>query len=167
MTYLLRFTILMLKKLVRIIKIFQLTELEDIFFIKYNCLKGIKIPIYGDGKNVRDWLHVSDHVRALKLVMKKGKSSNRYNIGGGKEITNNKLVRSICKKINELNLPAISWDCLNLISYVKDRPGYDFRYTIDYGLIKKELGYIPMAYMQEKLNEVILFYIQEYEYNAY
>lgn len=99
-----------------------------------NAMDGKKLPIYGDGKNIRDWLHVKDHCQAIYLVMKKGKSGEVYNVGGHNERTNNEIVDLIVDKLN------VSRD---LITYVDDRLGHDKRYAIDPTKLEKELGWVP------------------------
>ena len=112
---------------------FQFPEKIIPYFIT-SLLQNKKIPVYGTGKNVRDWLHVDDHCRAIHLVLTKGKPGEIYNIGGGKELTNLELTEIILKQLNK---------DLREMEFVKDRPGHDFRYSIDYTKIKTELGYHP------------------------
>lgn len=126
------------------------------------CLTGSEIPIYGDGSNVRDWLYVSDHVRALKLVMSNGIGGERYNIGGGAEITNLKLVEEICNYINKLNLAHVSWDCNNLITFITDRPSHDYRYAIDDKLIRDKLGYVSKYQFEIYLKRTVQFYLDKF-----
>jgi dTDP-glucose 4,6-dehydratase len=98
------------------------------------------IPIYGDGKNVRDWLYVLDHCKGIDLVFHKGKSGETYNIGGRNERNNLEIVSIICKILDRLK-PLIDRSYKELISFVKDRPGHDRRYAIDATKIEKELGW--------------------------
>jgi dTDP-glucose 4,6-dehydratase len=114
-----------------------------------SVLAGKNVPVYGDGLNVRDWLYVEDHCRALELVMRKGVIGEKYNIGGGEEVANIDLVKMILKTMN------ISG---TMIEYVKDRPGHDRRYSIDCSKIKKELGYEPKFTLEEGLKETIKWY---------
>ena len=111
-----------------------------------NALNDKPIPVYGDGTNIRDWLYVDDHCRALYLVLTKGVAGEKYNIGGGIEISNKEIVRII---LNMLGKPE------SLLEYVKDRPGHDFRYSINYEKIKQELGYQPMMGLTEGLKRTI------------
>ena len=96
-----------------------------------------KIPIYGDGSNIRDWLFVKDHCKILNMILKKGKSQESYNIGGNNEWSNIKLVKKVCKIFNRINP---NYDHYKLISFVKDRSGHDFRYGINNNKLKKLVG---------------------------
>ena len=121
-----------------------------------NALEGKALPVYGDGSNIRDWLYVEDHVRGIELVMTKGRSGETYNIGGNEERANIDIVRTVCREIDEAfvsdpelarrfpNAPAVGGQpSESLITYVKDRPGHDWRYAIDANRIESELGYSP------------------------
>lgn len=114
-----------------------------------NAMDGKKLPIYGDGKNIRDWLHVKDHCQAIYLVMKKGKSGEVYNVGGHNERTNNEIVDLIVDKLN------VSRD---LITYVDDRLGHDKRYAIDPTKLEKELGWVPEYTFDTGIEETIEWY---------
>src|SRR5690606_5789709 len=94
-----------------------------------NALKGKPLPVYGDGCQIRDWLYVDDHVKALELVLKKGFQGETYTIGGNNELRNIDVVKEICRILEELVPSAIRYE--SLITYVKDRPGHDLRYAID------------------------------------
>ena len=124
-----------------------------------NCLKHNKLPIYGKGDNVRDWLYVEDHCEALYKVLINGECGETYNIGGNQEKTNLEIVNTICKildqKLPSSNLSSYS----NLIIYVKDRPGHDFRYAIDATKIKKKLNWKPRYNFNEAMNNTIDWYI--------
>lgn len=115
-----------------------------------NALKNKKLPVYGDGKNIRDWLHVYDHCTAIDLVMKNGKIGDVYNIGGNNEKTNIDIVKII---LDYLNKPE------DLIEFVKDRLGHDKRYAIDSRKIKKELGWKPKYNFESGIIETIEWYL--------
>jgi dTDP-glucose 4,6-dehydratase len=114
-----------------------------------NLLEGKKVPVYGSGENVRDWLHVDDHCRGIYLVLMKGRSGEVYNIGGGRELTNN--------EITSLILHAMGADELS-IEYVEDRKGHDLRYSVDWTKINRELGYQPQVKFEDGLRETIQWY---------
>ena len=114
-----------------------------------NLLEGKKVPVYGDGKNVRDWLHVDDHCRGIHAVLMKGKSGEVYNIGGGRELNN--------LQITKLILEAMGMD-ESSIEYVGDRKGHDLRYSVDWTKIKRELGYEPQVSFEDGLRETIKWY---------
>jgi dTDP-glucose 4,6-dehydratase len=114
-----------------------------------NAVKNKPVPIYGNGMNIRDWLYVSDHCQAIQLVLEKGMPGERYNIGGGTEITNLDLAKIILAKLN------CSED---LISFVKDRPGHDLRYSIDDTKIRTTLGYQPRYSLDRGLDITIDYY---------
>ncbi|KIL43553.1 spore coat protein [Jeotgalibacillus alimentarius] len=116
-----------------------------------NALQGKELPIYGDGSNVRDWLHVRDHCQAIDLVVHKGRPGEVYNIGGHNEKTNNEIVQMITDQLN------VSKD---LITYVADRPGHDKRYAIDPTKITTELGWKPSYYFEEGLKETVEWYLE-------
>ncbi len=109
------------------------------------------LPVYGKGENVRDWLHVKDHCRAIDLVMRKGKPGEVYNVGGHNERTNLMVVKAI---LHALDKPE------SLITYVKDRPGHDLRYAIDPEKIHTELGWLPQISFEEGIVETVRWYIQ-------
>lgn len=121
-----------------------------------SCLKQEIIPVYGDGSNIRDWLHVEDHCRAIQAVIKHGKPGEVYNIGGNNEFKNTDLVKLICQLMDE-QYPQYSPHA-NLIQFVKDRPGHDWRYAIDSSKIKNHLGWIPQCDFIEGLRQTIKFY---------
>jgi len=114
-----------------------------------NLLEGKKVPVYGTGENVRDWLHVDDHCRGIYSVLMKGRSGEIYNIGGGRELTNN--------EITSLVLEAMGAD-ESLIEYVEDRKGHDFRYSVDWTKINRELEYVPQVKFEDGLRETIQWY---------
>jgi dTDP-glucose 4,6-dehydratase len=114
-----------------------------------NLIEGKKIPVYGTGENVRDWLHVDDHCRAIYTVLMNGRSGEVYNIGGGRELTNNEVTSSI--------LEAMDGDDSS-IEYVEDRKGHDLRYSVDWTKINQELGYEPQVKFEDGLKETIQWY---------
>jgi dTDP-glucose 4,6-dehydratase len=120
-----------------------------------NCLKGKELPVYGDGMQVRDWLHVSDHCNAIDTVLHKGKEGEVYNIGGNNEKANIEIVKLI---INTLGKSE------DLIKYVKDRPGHDRRYAIDNTKITTELGWEPEYTFEEGIEETIQWYLDNTEW---
>ncbi|MCX6827219.1 MAG: dTDP-glucose 4,6-dehydratase, partial [candidate division Zixibacteria bacterium] len=122
-----------------------------------NACAGLALPIYGDGKNIRDWLYVEDHCRALDLVFHKGHRGETYNIGGHNEIENIKLVKIICRIIDEI-LADGSEPKEKLISFVKDRPGHDRRYAIDSSYIESQLGWKPLYTFEAGLKKKIKCY---------
>lgn len=121
------------------------------------CLKNEKIPIYGNGKNIRDWLHVNDHVSALLLVFNKGKIGENYNISGNNELTNLEIVYKICQIFDKL-FPKKS-PHNNLISFVNDRLGHDFRYSINNYKIVNNLGFKMKSNFDEELKKTVKWYI--------
>ena len=114
-----------------------------------NLIEGKKVPVYGNGENVRDWLHVDDHCRAIYAVLTKGVSGEIYNIGGGRELSNN--------EITDLILAHMGAD-ESSIEYVEDRKGHDLRYSVDWNKIKTELGYEPQVSFEQGLSETIEWY---------
>jgi len=138
-----------------------------------NLLHGRPLPIYGDGRNVRDWLHVSDHCRGIDLVLEKGRPGEVYNIGGGAESENLKLVETLCAVADEVfgtraELRSRFPDCpaargskaSSLIQFVKDRPGHDRRYAIDCGKIEREAGYRARVTLAAGLRSTVDWYVQ-------
>jgi dTDP-glucose 4,6-dehydratase len=120
-----------------------------------NALDGRPLPIYGDGGNVRDWLHVEDHCRGLLLVLTRGRLGETYNIGGGNERTNLEIVDRICEAVGELKPGA---DPQRLKTFVPDRPGHDRRYAIDATKIRRELGWAPARSFDEGLRAAVRWY---------
>jgi dTDP-glucose 4,6-dehydratase len=114
-----------------------------------NLLEGKKVPLYGTGENVRDWLHVDDNCRGIYTVLMNGKSGEVYNIGGGRELTNNEITSIILKSMGA---------SASNINYVEDRPGHDFRYSVNWKKIYDELGYEPQVKFEDGLKETIQWY---------
>ena len=123
------------------------------------ALRGESIPVYGTGANVRDWLYVRDHAQALILILQKGVSGATYNIGGGMELTNLEVVQRICQHLDRIQPRAQGKPYSELISFVEDRPGHDFRYAIDSSLIRSELGWTPQENFEEGLEKTISWYM--------
>jgi dTDP-glucose 4,6-dehydratase len=122
-------------------------------------LKGEPLPVYGDGQNVRDWLHVEDHARALLLVLEKGRPGETYNIGGGSERTNLQVVEAICDELDRLS-PEPDGPRRALIGFVPDRPGHDRRYAIDASKLQAELGWRAQDSFESRIRKTCLWYAQ-------
>lgn len=122
-----------------------------------NALKGAPIPIYGDGKNIRDWLYVEDHADALLTVLTKGTLGRSYNIGGENEATNLDLVTTICRILDEKRPGNDAY--AEQITFVTDRPGHDRRYAIDPARIRTELGWRPSVTLEEGLEKTVQWYL--------
>ncbi|MEX2601948.1 MAG: dTDP-glucose 4,6-dehydratase [Balneolaceae bacterium] len=127
-----------------------------------HALNHQPIPIYGKGENVRDWLFVKDHCRALAEVFMQGEPGEQYNIGGDNEWSNIELVRMICELLNEEVGEGPDGDYATLISFVEDRPGHDLRYAIDASKIKTSLGWEPSGEFRQNLLETVRWYIRKY-----
>ena len=126
-----------------------------------SALSNKDLPIYGDGSQIRDWLHVEDHCKALEIISLKGKIGRTYLIGGDNEITNKDIVLNICEILQNL-LPTSSKKTdhyKQLIKFVKDRPGHDRKYAIDFKLISKELGWKPQVEFHEGLSRTVKWYL--------
>lgn len=114
-----------------------------------NLMEGKKVPVYGEGKNVRDWLHVDDHCRGIHLALTKGEAGNIYNIGGGTEITNIELTRELLRLMDKDE---------SYLDFVEDRLGHDFRYSVNHEKISRELGYAPKVAFSEGLAATLNWY---------
>ena len=126
-----------------------------------NALEGKPLPVYGDGQQVRDWLYVEDHARALILVAQKGALGQTYNIGGHNEKTNLEVVHRICDLLDERLGPLPnSKSRRELIQFVQDRPGHDVRYAIDAGKIQRELGWTPAETFESGLAQTVDWYLE-------
>ena len=119
------------------------------------AINGKKIPIYGTGKNIRDWIHVSDHCEAIFQVLKNGKKGSSYNISSDNEIDNETIIKKILSLMNKSE---------DVIEYVKDRPGHDFRYSMDSSKIRKELKWLPKIGFDEGLEKTINWYLENQEW---
>ncbi len=129
-----------------------------------NTLKGIELPVYSDGKNIRDWLHVEDHCSALLSVLEKGVSGESYHIGGICEKRNKKVVNLICDYLDEKLGPIRRVPRKGSIRYVPDRPGHDRRYALDISKIKKKLGWEPEVSFEEGMQLTIDWYLQNLQW---
>ncbi|HEV3416213.1 MAG TPA: dTDP-glucose 4,6-dehydratase, partial [Pirellulales bacterium] len=125
-----------------------------------NALEGKPLPVYGDGQNVRDWLFVEDHCRALRMVLAKGTPGEVYNIGGNCERTNLDVVRAIAKVVDRLQPDLAHAPCSKLIRFVEDRPGHDRRYAIDASKIQRELGWRPEQQFESGLELTVAWYLE-------
>ena len=150
---------------------FQFPE-KLIPLITLNALAGRKLPIYGDGMNVRDWLHVEDHCRGIELILAMGRTGETYNIGGGQELPNVEVIEQICHAVDAAfdrdttlaqrfpDAPAANGRrSVELKEYVIDRKGHDRRYAIDESKIRKELGYAPARDFSRGLAETLSWYL--------
>ena len=124
-----------------------------------NCLDGKPLPVYGKGANVRDWLYVEDHVRALCLVNEKGKDGETYNIGGHNERTNLEVVKTVCAILDELRPRLDGTKYESLITYVTDRPGHDLRYAIDPSKLMNDLGWKPQENFDTGIRKTVRWYL--------
>ena len=127
-----------------------------------NAIRGHEIPVYGQGENVRDWLHVSDHVRAMFVMLERGRVGETYAVGGGAEVSNIALVRMICELLDELRPSATAY--AEQIRFVTDRPGHDFRYAIDAGKIERELGWTPQHDFVSGLRSTVSWYLENLDW---
>ena len=125
-----------------------------------NARTGKPLPIYGDGKNIRDWLYVDDHARALWLVLREGRLGETYNIGGHNEKTNLEVVHTLCDTLDELLPDSAYKPHRELITFVKDRPGHDMRYAIDASKIQRELNWTPDETFETGLRKTVLWYLE-------
>ena len=126
----------------------------------HNCLNNKKLPIYGKGENVRDWLYVEDHCEAIKEVLVKGSIGETYNIGGNNEKTNIEIVKTVCSTLDEIKPRKNNSSYKELITFVEDRPGHDFRYSLDISKIKKELNWQPQETFESGIRKTILWYLE-------
>lgn len=117
------------------------------------------LPVYGDGSNIRDWLHVEDHARALRLVVSKGKPGETYCVGGNAERTNLQVVHTICDELDGIRPRTDGKSYRDQITFVTDRPGHDFRYAIDAGKIRTELGWTPQETFETGIASTVRWYL--------
>ncbi len=129
-----------------------------------NAVEGKPLPVYGDGQQIRDWLHVQDHCEAIYLVLKKGRIGETYNIGGVNQPANLTIVETICEILDELLPNSEHAPHKKLITFVKDRPGHDRRYDIDVTKISTELGWKPRRTLSEGLKETVQWYLSHAEW---
>jgi dTDP-glucose 4,6-dehydratase len=126
----------------------------------HRALAGKPLPVYGDGQNVRDWLYVEDHCTALRTVLEKGRLGEVYNIGGGAEMKNLDLVKTLCALLDEAK-PRTGGSYAQLISFVRDRPGHDRRYAMDSRKIQAELGWRPAESFASGLKKTVRWYLDQ------
>lgn len=124
------------------------------------CLAGEPLPIYGDGRQVRNWLHVADHADALIALWRSGRVGEVYNIGGEVELANLDIVKRIGAMVSELKPDLPAGDCQNRIEFVRDRPGHDRRYSVDSTKLQSETGWRPRVAFDEGLRETIRWYLE-------
>ncbi len=132
-----------------------------------NALEGKPLPVYGDGRNVRDWLYVTDHCRAVWQVMQRGRRGETYNIGGRCEKTNLSVVETICDILDDIVPSTDGSSRRKLITFVKDRPGHDLRYAIDCTKIQNELGWIPLESFETGIRKTIDWYLTHQDWVAH
>jgi len=132
-----------------------------------NALEGRELPVYGDGQNVRDWLYVEDHCRALLTVLAGGAPGETYNIGGNQEKSNLEVVQSVCRLLDELSPRADGKPYGDQVVFVKDRPGHDFRYAIDASKIKRMLGWQPAENFESGLRRTVAWYLDNRDWCAH
>jgi len=124
-----------------------------------NALDGKSLPVYGTGQNVRDWLYVEDHCRAILTVLTKGLPGEKYNIGGHNEKTNMSIVHTLCDVLDDKSPRSDGVSYRELITFVKDRPGHDMRYAIDASKIQKELGWVPIETFETGIVKTVEWYL--------
>jgi dTDP-glucose 4,6-dehydratase len=122
-----------------------------------NGLEGKPLPVYGDGRNVRDWLYVGDHCSAIWTIMKHGKTGETYNVGGNTEMENIEIVEMICDVLDEIH--ALNRPRRELITFVKDRPGHDRRYAIDFTKLKQALNWLPATNLETGIRNTVRWYL--------
>jgi dTDP-glucose 4,6-dehydratase len=127
--------------------------------VTLNALEGKPVPVYGDGSNVRDWLYVEDHARALQLIAEQGSVGESYNVGGHNERTNIDVAEQICALVDEL-APDTQGSRARLITFVGDRPGHDLRYAIDASKIERELGWRPQETFETGLRKTVTWFLE-------
>jgi dTDP-glucose 4,6-dehydratase len=131
----------------------------------FNAWQCKTLPVYGDGKNIRDWLYVTDHCLALQAVLERGVPGQTYNIGGRSEMENLAVVHLICSILDEL-APASIGSREQLIRFVKDRPGHDRRYAVDTAKIERELNWFPREHFSTGIRKTIEWYVDNHEWRS-
>lgn len=129
-----------------------------------NAVERKPLPVYGDGSNIRDWLYVKDHCEAIWLIMKLGKKGETYNIGGDNELPNLEVVNTICDRIDAIVPEAGKPPRRELITFVKDRPGHDWRYAIDFSKLRSELSWKPAESFETGIDKTIRWYLGHQEW---
>ncbi|MEY3724806.1 MAG: hypothetical protein RLZZ365_741 [Pseudomonadota bacterium] len=130
----------------------------------HNALKGKSLPVYGDGKQIRDWLYVEDHCDAIRVVLERGRLGETYNIGGNNEKTNISVVETICRILDQLRPRADQKSYLEQITFVKDRPGHDRRYAINASKIASELGWRPKETFESGIQKTVQWYLDHQDW---
>lgn len=130
----------------------------------FNALRGLPIPIYGDGNQVRDWLFVADHCEAIRLVLRSGRPGETYNVGGGNQPTNLEVVRTLCSLLDEMRPARTAY--AEQIQFVRDRPGHDRRYAVNHDRITTELGWRPRESLESGLRRTVRWYLDNPEWVA-
>ena len=125
-----------------------------------NCLAEESLPVYGTGENVRDWLYVDDHCEAIHTIIENGKIGETYNVGGNNEIMNIDIVKTICNILDEIKPSTHLKSYMELITFVTDRPGHDFRYAIDSSKLKNELNWVPKETFETGIKQTINWYLE-------
>jgi dTDP-glucose 4,6-dehydratase len=126
----------------------------------YNALRGEPLPLYGDGRQIRDWLYVKDHCRAVMRVLEEGRVGEVYNVGGHNERTNLEVVRTICSLLDDLAPDSPHAPHESLITFVEDRPGHDRRYAMDTSKIQRELGWTPQETFESGMEKTVRWYLR-------
>ena len=129
-----------------------------------NALGGKPLPIYGDGRNVRDWLYVRDHCTAVWTIMKRGKTGETYNVGGNSEMENITIVEMICNILDDMRPLNTGGTLKDLITFVTDRPGHDRRYAIDFTKLSREMNWAPEASLESGIRDTIQWYLDNREW---
>ncbi len=125
-----------------------------------SILNGEKIPVYGNGKNIRDWIYVKDHTEAIRLLLEKGKVGDSYCIGSNSEISNIDLIKIICNYMDSFDIPFKVKNSFSLVDFVEDRLGHDYRYAISNKKIKEEIGWAPKFKLKNELKNVLIWYLE-------
>jgi dTDP-glucose 4,6-dehydratase len=131
-----------------------------------NALDGKPLPVYGQGLNVRDWLYVEDHARAIDLIVRKAPPGSTYNVGGHNEWTNIAIVRQVCSILDELRPSGRAGGYASLITFVTDRPGHDLRYAIDAGALERDLGWKPAETFETGIRKTVQWYLDHQDWVA-
>ena len=125
-----------------------------------NCIDENPLPIYGKGENIRDWLFVDDHCNAINKILKEGIAGETYNIGGNNELTNIQIVNLICENLDKLKPRLNGESYKNLITFVEDRPGHDYRYAIDSSKIQNQMNWKPKETFESGIEKTIAWYLK-------
>jgi dTDP-glucose 4,6-dehydratase len=125
-----------------------------------NACSGKALPVYGDGKNVRDWLYVEDHCRAIRTVLERGRVGETYNVGGRSEKTNLEIIGAVCQLLDELRPHDPVMPHSKLVTFVKDRPGHDRRYAMDTRKIERELQWQPEETFESGIGKTVRWYLE-------